>query len=49
MQFTSTRAKTEIESAKAICQGISAEGGLFVPKTFPILSQEVLEKMEDMS
>lgn len=49
MQFTGTRAKSNIESAKAICQGISAEGGLFVPKTFPILSQEVLEKMEDMS
>ncbi len=49
MQFTSTRAKAEIESAKAICQGLSEEGGLFVPKSFPKLSDEVLEKMADMN
>ena len=49
MQFTSTRAKTEIESAKAICQGLSKEGGLFVPKSFPKLSNEVIAKMADMN
>ena len=49
MQFTSTRNKQNIESAQAICQGLSVEGGLFVPKSFPKLSEEVLNKMADMN
>ena len=49
MQFTSTRKKQNIESAEAICKGLSSEGGLFVPKTFPKLSDEVLDKMADMN
>ena len=49
MQFTSTRKKQNIESAEAICKGLSSEGGLFVPKSFPKLSDEVLDKMADMN
>lgn len=36
MQYTSTQNNTEtVSSAQAIAQGISAEGGLFVPESFP--------------
>ena len=49
MQFTSTRKKQNIESAQAICQGLSKEGGLFVPKSFPALSDEILDKMAVMN
>lgn len=48
MRFTSTRANKDIESAQAICQGLSEEGGLFVPKAFPEITDEVIDKMADM-
>lgn len=48
MKFTSTRNKQDIESSQAICQGLSAEGGLFVPKSFPTLSDSLIDKMVDM-
>ena len=36
MQYISTRDNTKkISSAEAIARGISSEGGLFVPESFP--------------
>ena len=46
MQFTSTRDSQKIVSAsQAIAQGLSDEGGLFVPCEFP---KADLEAMKDM-
>lgn len=49
MQFTSTRSQKNIESAQAIAQGISEDGGLFVPRFFPRLSPELTDRMTGMS
>lgn len=48
MRFTSTRALADIESAQAITQGISADGGLFVPKAFPALTDDLIDRLCDM-
>ena len=41
MNYISTRNKSvKVTAASAIAQGISAEGGLFVPDTFPCFSEE---------
>ncbi len=41
MNYVSTRDKSvKVTAAKAISQGISVEGGLFVPDTFPALTGE---------
>ncbi len=41
MNYISTRDKSiKVTAAKAISQGISVEGGLFVPDTFPVLTDE---------
>lgn len=48
MQFISTRGKCAVENAaKAITKGLSDDGGLFVPQTFPNLATE-LESMLSM-
>lgn len=40
MEFYSTRnKKNKVSGAEAICRGISAEGGLFVPAEFPQISE----------
>lgn len=45
MKFTSTRnASLSVSAAQAIVQGISAEGGLFVPESFPQLSLDEIVK-----
>ena len=49
MQFTSTRSRKNIGSAQAITQGISEDGGLFVPQSFPALTAEQLDRMTGMS
>ena len=49
MKYTSTRSSQNIESAQAITQGISEDGGLFVPQEFPRLSAERLERMKAMT
>ena len=47
MFYTSTRKKLEeITATKAILQGISEDGGLFVPKTLPTMDFK-LEEMLD--
>lgn len=50
MLYNSTRnSKLAVESAQAIVQGISDDGGLFVPKKFPKLNKDDLVKLIDMS
>lgn len=50
MNYISTRDKTQkVASAAAIVNGISAEGGLFVPESFPQITEEYLTKLSKMS
>ncbi len=49
MKFTSTRSIKSIESAQAITQGISEDGGLFVPQSFPVLSPGLIREMTGMN
>jgi len=48
MQFTSTRRSLTLNSAEVIAKGISDEGGLFVPKSFPVLSEDLIDRMTAM-
>ena len=49
MNYVSTRDKSiKVTAAKAISQGISEEGGLFVPDTFPILGEDDFKKLCSM-
>ena len=48
MQFISTRGEEKVTGAEAIVKGIAADGGLFVPASFPAVSQEELESMLGM-
>ena len=46
MNYISTRDKSvKVTAAKAIAQGISEEGGLFVPDSFPLFSKSDFEKL----
>ena len=46
MKYTSTRdAKIKVSAAAAISQGISDEGGLFVPEFIPLLSAADFERI----
>lgn len=50
MKYNSTQSnKTIVDSAQAIAQGISVDGGLFVPQEFPKLTLDDLNKLLDMS
>lgn len=50
MLYTSTRDNSiRVTAAQAIAQGISEEGGLFVPCEFPVFSLETIHKMTSMS
>ncbi len=50
MKYTSTRNKAvSVDAAKAISQGISEDGGLFVPVSFPQISLDDIRKMSEMS
>ena len=49
MQFTSTRCRKALDSAQVITRGISDEGGLFVPQSFPVLSPELIARMVNMN
>ena len=50
MTYISTRDKSrEVTAAEAIAQGISQDGGLFVPKALPRLSEERLSLLLDKS
>ena len=49
MHFTSTRNDLQVTAAQAIAQGISSEGGLFVPSEFPAVSAQELQKLVRMN
>ena len=50
MNYKSTRdVKVNVPSAYAISQGLSADGGLFVPDSLPKLSEEKIMSLCDMS
>ena len=49
MQFTSTRRSLTLDSAQVITKGISDEGGLFVPRSFPVLSEDLIDRMTAMN
>lgn len=50
MQYQSTRDKSiSVSSAEAIKTGLSAEGGLFVPKSFPSVSLDEIGALADKS
>jgi len=50
MKFLSTRNKeVKVSGAEAIVTGLSHDGGLFVPESFPTVTKEELEAMEEMS
>ena len=50
MLYSSTRSnQKKVQSSTAIAQGISEEGGLFVPEFIPTLSYENIKAMCDMS
>ena len=49
MLYTSTRDKSvKVTSAQAIAQGISKDGGLFVPESFPTLTSEDFKALSGM-
>lgn len=45
MKFISTRGKEEVTGLQAILQGVAKDGGLYVPQTFPTITQEGLEEL----
>lgn len=49
MKFISTRGGEKVGGARAIVQGLSKNGGLFVPESFPAVSADELEAMLSMS
>ena len=50
MNYRSTRdSSLEVTSAVAIAQGISADGGLFIPEAIPQITMEELKALADMS
>ena len=49
MKYVSTRNKNvKVSGAEAIVQGISVDGGLFVPESFPVLSEEDIKSLCQM-
>ena len=50
MKYQSTRDRsTRVTAAQAIVQGISHEGGLFVPETLPVMTAEELQALVGLS
>ena len=49
MLFVSTRGQVDkVSSAHAIKEGLAGDGGLFVPQSFPYLSQETILGMHTL-
>ena len=48
MNFTSTRSKQSVTSAEAITKGLSADGGLFVPTSFPKFTADEINALIDL-
>ena len=49
MKFVGTRGGEKVNGAQAVVQGLAANGGLFVPEKFPVISEAELEEMLSMS
>ena len=49
MKFTSTRSLQSLESSGVITRGIAADGGLFVPESFPVLTEDLVKKLIPMT
>ena len=50
MDYKSTRNnEVKVVSAQAIAQGISEDGGLFVPESIPSITKDDIVKLGDMS
>ncbi len=50
MQYNSTRNKNyKVTSAMAMKQGLSLEGGLFVPEVFPTLTKDIYDTLMDQN
>ena len=49
MNFISTRGGEKVSGAKAIVQGLSSNGGLFVPEKFPAVTAEEMQAMLEMN
>ena len=50
MQYQSTRDKSiSVSSAQAIKQGLSSEGGLFVPESFPTVTGAEIKSLTEMT
>ena len=50
MKYLSTRDKTlRLSASQAIAQGLSRDGGLLTPETFPKLTPEFLEQLRGKS
>ncbi len=48
MQFTSTRSRQAMSAAEVITRGLSEEGGLFVPGSFPAITDAEIDAMIGM-
>ena len=48
MKFVSTRGGEEVTAAEAIVRGMSEDGGLYVPETFPKVTAEEFDRMLSM-
>lgn len=48
MLYTSTRGKCAVSAAQAIVNGIAADGGLYVPETFPTFTKEDFDRFSAM-
>lgn len=49
MKFVSTRGGEKVTGARAVVQGLSANGGLFVPEKFPQVTPSEMEEMLEMT
>ena len=49
MNYTGTRGKYAISSSEAIARGIASDGGLFVPESFPALSDSEIKALVEMN
>lgn len=49
MYFVSTRGNERVTGAQAIVQGLAEDGGLFVPETFPTVTETELQSMAEMN
>lgn len=49
MYFISTRGNGRVTGAQAIVQGLAADGGLFVPERFPVVTEAEIQGMAEMT